>query len=454
MNLSLYYNSPFLVRYFLINLYGYYIKKQRFNREFYRQFSLLLDNLQKDEATIEYERISFLKQNLINAEKNIPYYKRIFKEVGFEANEFRYYDDLKCIPILDKQTIRDNFSELINPHYPKKLIVRHETSGSTGEKLLFYHPKYLTYAIEGAFMYRFYHMNGINPFDKRVTLGARRFTNREPYHIINHAENQLLLSIHHLNQNTAENYLKKIIQFKPKFMQGHPSGFLLLSKFVIENSIKISVPIKNIFTTGETLSEDERQLIERAFNTILLQSYGSGESCFSAQETIEKNGYMINYEHGHIELEGNGEYKEIIATSYLNPVMPFIRYKVGDLVQPLPDKKSINNFPSLFDKVIGRIDDVISDNFGNSIMPVRLRMLVKPHLRAYTNYQLIYYKDERYYELVLIDPKRILNTNIIIRSLKSILGSDANIKITFTDNLISDGGKIRNIILSPSGLVK
>ncbi len=439
-------NSPYILREMFINLYGYYLSRKRFNKRFYQLLDNLMLNLQKTPGQIKSEQFEFLKDTLIQAYKNVPYYTEIFNQAGFNPFEFDDEKDLAKLPFLDKATIRKNFDKLQNPNYPSNELKLHTTSGSTGEKLKFYLPKDLTYTIDAAFMYRFYALHEVKPKDRRVTIGGRRFTNKPPYWSYNRFENQLLLSSHHLNNKTGQDYIQKINEFKPVFIQGHPNSILYLANLINNNKAKLTAPVKVIFTTGETLIEENRTKIELAFKTGVFQQYGSGESCFSAQETPERIGYMLNYEHGYVEMVGDGEYKEVIATSFQNKAMPFIRYRVGDLVRPVSvEKQKKYPFPYLFDEVLGRTDDILFSENGDQILPVAIRMIVKPYLSDNTNYQITQITLHDFI-LKLIDYDKVINVISLLKKLKQVIGDTAQIEIQYVDTLLTDGGKIRNVI--------
>lgn len=438
--------SPYILREMFINLYGYYLSRKRFNKRFYKLLDELMLNLQKTPDQIKTEQFEMLKNTLIKAYQNVPYYTEIFDQTGFNPFKFDNEKDLTKLPFLDKAIVRKNFSNLQNPNFPTNKLKLHTTSGSTGEKLKFYQPKDLTYTINAAFMYRFYALFDIHPKDSRVTIGGRRFTKNPPYWSYNRSENQLLLSSHHLNFKTGVDYIKKINEYKPVFIQGHPNSILYLANLIINGQAKSSIHVKAIFTTGETLIEENRRIIELAFNTGVFQQYGSGESCFSAQETPEKVGYMLNYEHGYVEMIGDGKYKEIIATSFQNEAMPFIRYRVGDLVHPISvEKQKMYPFPYLFDEVLGRTDDILLSVKNEQILPVAIRMIVKTFLSDNTNYQLIQ-KSINDFELNLIDVDKKIAIKDLVKQLKLVFGSNAHIQIQYVESLLTEGGKIRNVI--------
>lgn len=439
-------NAPYLVKYILINTYGYFLSKKRFSGNFKRWFATYRENLKKAPDEVRLEQFELLKNNLVYCYERIPYYKRLFDEVGFSPYLIQSVKDIQRIPFLTKDIIRKEFDNLYNKNIPAKNYKLHSTSGSTGEKLKFLLPNELLYKKNTAFLYRFYWMWGIKPKDRRVTIGGRVFTRKPPFWVYNRFENQLLLSSHHLDNHTVSSYINKIESFKPVFIQGHPSAILVMAKHILESHYELKIKIKVIFTTGETLIEDDQRLIEQAFNCSVAQQYGSGENCFSSQQAPDEKGYLVNYEHGFIELIGDGPLKEVVVTSLQNDVMPFVRYRMNDYVNVTDEGYSSRyGLPILFDEVIGRTDDIIMLKNGSSVLPVTIRMNIKPLLSKGTNYQLVQTSMGKF-NLNLLDPHKELNPDDFLLVLEKLLGEDIEISVSYPDSLISLGGKIRNII--------
>ena len=73
-----------------------------------------------------------LKSLLIESSKNVPYYKELFEQIQFNPEkDFNSLEDVKKIPILDKEILRANRDKFINHEFTKKALV-FKTSGSSG----------------------------------------------------------------------------------------------------------------------------------------------------------------------------------------------------------------------------------------------------------------------------------------------------------------------------------
>ncbi|MGB9858160.1 MAG: phenylacetate--CoA ligase family protein [Dictyoglomaceae bacterium] len=440
------YNSPYFVRTALINIYGCYLAKKRFGKEFQKHYNFLQESQWWSLEDLKEFQIKKLKEIINIAYYKVPYYKRLFLEYGLTPNDINTIEDLKKLPTLNKNIIRQNFNELINKYVNKTKIIKHYSSGTTGQKLKFYLPKELAYGINFAQLYRFYSGAGINLGDRRVTIGGRIFTYKSPYWVFNKAENQLLLSIHHLNENTVDEYLEKIRNFKPIFIQGHPTGIYFLAKRLAD--LGKAIPVKAVFTTGETLFDYQREIIMKAFECNVFESYGLGESVILAFECEKHDGFHEASEYGIIELErdSSGLYK-VIGTSLWNYVMPFIRYEIEDLVEISKDYKCScgRGLPIKIKKIIGRVDDILTSVEGRTVFPVTIRMAIKPLLKSFETYQIQQIGKDEYVFLITGNSNKE-RKRVILSVLKGILGENSKIQIESVDKIMTSGGKVRNVV--------
>ena len=133
-------------------------------------------------------------------------------------------------------------------------------------------------------------------------------------------------------------------------------------------------------------------------------------------------------------------------TSYLNDVMPFVRYKIGDyaIASDCYETKKYP-LPVKFKEIIGRVDDIILSSKGSVIVPVTVRMLLKPFLYSGTNYQLIQ-DDSVHFTLNLVDIENKIDIDSLKSALIKLLGEEVKISIKYKTHLLTKGGKIRNVI--------
>ena len=112
-----------------------------------------------------------LRSLIRHAYEKIPYYHREFKKRNIFPDDIRTINDLKKLPYLTKDIIRENFSDLFDRNLIGKNTRLNQTSGSTGEPMRYY----LTLdglSISWAAGYRGWNWGGYELGDKRVMFGS------------------------------------------------------------------------------------------------------------------------------------------------------------------------------------------------------------------------------------------------------------------------------------------
>ncbi|MDD5326971.1 MAG: hypothetical protein PHY02_04040 [Phycisphaerae bacterium] len=423
--------------------------RNRYGGSFNERLKELLETQWIPQEKIKQLQFASVKDLLEFSYKNVPYYTKLFDEHGLKPAHIKQLSDLEKIPLLTKKIIRENFEDLIASNVKRSDIKLSHSSGTTGQKLFFYLPKILKYQINYAVNARFYNWAGIKPFDKRVTLGGRLFTKHHPYWIYNRAENQLLLSIHHLNSETVDSYIEMIEKFSPKFIAGHPSGVDFIAQRLV-NTHK-TLPLKAIFTTGETLTDEQRQVIKKGFGVDVFDTWGLGESVASASECEYHEGYHEDSEYGIIEFIKTEKGYEIVGTSLYNYAMPFIRYKIEDIAELIPDGQQVckcgRGLPLKFRRIIGRNDDQLTGLNGKNIFSVTVRMNIKPFLMEGETYQLIQTSKKDFTFKIASSDFNPDRNRAFNNMLLGILGDKASINIEVVNEIHHDGGgKLRNVV--------
>jgi len=73
--------------------------------------------------------------------KNVPYYKNVFIERGLKPDDIQDLSDLKKLPYLTRDLVRENSEDLIAKNFPRSKGLYFTTGGSTGTPLGFYWEK-------------------------------------------------------------------------------------------------------------------------------------------------------------------------------------------------------------------------------------------------------------------------------------------------------------------------
>jgi phenylacetate-CoA ligase len=177
-----------------------------------------------------------------------------------------------------------------------------------------------------------------------------------------------------------ENILKKLSDLKPDVIYTYPSILSLLGK-EIEEKKNLEVSSKLILTTGEFLTDSNREKLKSIFKSEISSIYSTVEFGHIAFECKEHSGYHIITDNVIVEFVKDGidvsvgEKGEVIVTTLHNFAMPLIRYKLGDIAVPLNTKCNCGRGFPLIKDIEGREDDFFIMPSGKKISPRMINVI-------------------------------------------------------------------------------
>ena len=130
---SLYYQSPVWLQNLLVSAIGYKLFFKRYTG-IYRDVRKLVEQARSwnHQETIAYQSEQ-LHEMVRFCRKNVPYYQRLFLDIGISEQDITHISDLRKIPVLEKDTLRSRPEDFQVPG--QKSFVLQNTSGSTGTPL-------------------------------------------------------------------------------------------------------------------------------------------------------------------------------------------------------------------------------------------------------------------------------------------------------------------------------
>lgn len=328
----------------------------------------------------EYQ-LQKLKHLVTYAYRNVPYYQREWKRVGFEPGDIHTIDDFQSIPILTKKTMREHASELMSLEASNKKLIKSGTGGTTDSPIVL-HYDYSRARMKEAEMHYFRNWFRWEPGDKVAYLwGAPQdIPNIKSirYKIINRlTHNTLFLFSSLMNAAIMDAYIEKLNEFKPDIIQGYSNPVYILATYILENQARVHSP-KSIVLTAEPCMPHQRKIIEAAFNSKVFSFYGCREGGYVGCECDQHVGYHINCSSIYMEFvteEGRakpGQLGNIVFTDLYNFDMPFIRYQIGDLGIPSDAICSCGSQLPLMEFFAGRETDVFITPQGDLVPGVSL----------------------------------------------------------------------------------
>lgn len=294
----------------------------------------------KSEVISEIQRCR-LKSLLIHANKNVPYYKKIFASVGlFEKGSIDISRFAK-LPILTKSIALAQENRIYSHDSKKEKWIKNYTSGSTGEPFKFIEDEKHAKISGGCLLRFFYSWHGINPGERQIRLwgsGRDLFFGKPPLQarFRQWIEGVRLQNAFQMTIDQMEKYIKEINRFKPAVLRGYVSNLYELALFADNRKIAINPPRVVISSAGR-LYDSMRRQIEKSFGCSVINHYGSREVHNIAMECPLKTGLHVSDFTIYLEIldkDGKscppGVEGDIVLTSLTNYAMPFIRYFIGD----------------------------------------------------------------------------------------------------------------------------
>lgn len=370
----IYLKLPVIFQNIVIILYGFHENRIRYSGV-YNTFSKEIEkNCFLNDEELKKWQENRLRNLLNDAIENVPYYKKNITLNTSEINRFRI-EDLKYLPMLEKNTVKRYAEQLVSESLTGKKIEIH-TTGTTGTPLKIICTPEIRQK-NYAYFNRFLNLAGVDYNGKRATFGGRIIVDynqkSSPFWRYSPFQKNMLFSSYHICEKTIECYTRALQKLRPLYIDAYPSSLYMLAKSAEQKGISLRGLTKSIVTSAEVLHPCQREVIEKQFGVPIYDQYGSAEMCvFVAQCSLGK--YHIHSDYSIVEFikddgtyAGPGEEAEIVCTGLINPVMPLIRYKIGDRGIMSGDKcKCGNKFPVL-ERIIGRSDDYIITPDGRKI---------------------------------------------------------------------------------------
>lgn len=300
------------------------------NENYCQYRKLLSERVSLSQSDIKQYQLNELKNILNYAYQWVPYYTELFDKVGFKPQQMHDFKDIEIIPFLTKELIRDNFDRLISTQKVPGGHYVATTGGSTGEPL----KVLLDYDCvfkENAFVNHFRNKIGYLETDKLATFRGVEFGDK--LWKFNPMQNELILSPFRLSKKTIKDYVDKLNQYKPNYLNGYLSSLTYFTRLLSESNLTLKYQIKGIFLISENIDKEQRNYIENFFNVESSTFYGHSERCIIAEE-VKPNEYLFDQYYGYTELIPSTDSKfEVVGTGFLNKTMPLIRYKTSDICE-------------------------------------------------------------------------------------------------------------------------
>ena len=276
------------------------------------------------------------------------------------------------LPVTDKLDIKRHPERYLSRAMPEAARLLMHTGGSTRNPMRFYLEKHVTRAKEYAYLEDFRRRAGVTRDDVVLALRGRTVPSAAKeggslwtYEPI---KKQLILSCDHLERRYMTAYAETLAAHRPRCIEAFPSALYPLARWLAEHPLpEFTQGVKAVLLYSENVYGYQLAKFREVFGCPIVSHYGHSERVLMAASMPDDDRYFFWPQYGHFELldaddrpvTQPGKLGFVVGTSFDNRVMPFVRYRTGDLAmlsaEPHPD---LPGFP-VCERIVGRLQEFI-----------------------------------------------------------------------------------------------
>ncbi len=371
------------------------------------------------------------------AYKNVPYYKQLYDDWGVKIDEIRTLDDLKKLPFITKDEIREHFpADIVSSKYNVEDCHYSATTGSTGRSLpfVFNNSAYAFYIATGM---RMYTMIGYRPWHKMVYIKytAISYPRIGPFFRTEHIPSTI----------PAAEQIAKLRSMKPDLLLGYASIIFEIAQKATSDDLKHIRP-KFIGINSELSTKDQREFISSVFGCPVYDEYSTEETWMIASQCKHGNYHLFidNVWVEFLDKSGNsvkpGQEGEIVLTTSRSDAMPFIRYRIGDIGRYSNTTCACGLGYPLLEAFDGRADDSFILPSGKYISSLKIlntfTRYIKKYLHLMEEFKIIQ-KDRGYVVIELVKGREYSDRHFkeLTDSLHEIFGEPVTISVVPVDHI-------------------
>ena len=349
-----------------------------------------------DRDSLKKLQLRLLQKTVKQAAKS-PYYGALFKKEGISPDRLKGLDDIRRIPFVSKDTLREQY-----PYgflaVPKEKIVRmHSSSGTTGRATVIFHTA--SDINEWAeLIARCMYMVGVRASDVfQNMMGYGLFTGGLGFH---YGAEKLGALVIPAGAGNSRRQIVLMQEFETTVIHIIPSYALHLLETFRSLGVdpRKDLKLRMAFIGAEPHTEETRRRIEAAYGMKVYNSYGLSEMngpgvAFECQQQCGLHAWEDSYiveviDPETLEPVRDGDEGELVFTSLKREGMPIIRYRTRDLAHIYPDSCPCGRTHRRISRIKGRTDDMLIVK-GVNMFPVQIEKTLMAIPEVGSNFQII-----------------------------------------------------------------
>lgn len=411
---------------------------------------------------LQQVRLERLQATLHRVYRNVSFYHRRFKAIGFQPEED--LTDLKDIERLPFTTSLD-----VSASYPYEMfavplreVVRvHSSSGTmTNPRVVGYTRRDLR--VWGDLVARILAAGGVTQDDViQVTFGYGLLTGGLGIH---YGAEAIGASVLPTSVGRTERQIKIMQDFRTTVLVSTPSYALVIADQIDKMGLDPKIfSLKYCICAGEPWTEAMRQEIEQRLFVKATDNYGISEVMGPgvAGECLEQAGMHVQEDHFYAEIINPqtgqvldaGEEGELVLTTLTKEAFPVIRYRTGDICRIIAEPCACGRTFRRISRIQGRCDEVVVIK-GINIIPERIGDVLQQIKGQRPAYQLVATRHRHQDQLeiwvevnedLFFDKMREQRAlvDLMRQKVANFVGITARIKLVEKGSLEREGGKIK-----------
>ena len=393
---------------------------------------------------------------------NVPYYRKKMEEKGLTPADIQGVDDLKKLPFLSKDDLRDAYPYGLLGTPLSECVRIHSTSGTTGKRVVAFYTQHDVDLWEDCCARAIMAAGGTKEDVVHVAYGYGLFTGGSGMHGGSHKVGCLTLP---LSSGNTDRQLQFMTDLGSTILCCTPSYAAYLAETIHERGLRDQIKLKAGIFGAEAWSENMRKEIEASLGIKAYDIYGLTETSGPgvAYECEAQSGMHINEDHFIAEIIDpdtgevlpEGSKGELVFTAITKQAFPLLRYRTKDICILTREKCSCGRTHVKMSKPMGRSDDMLIVK-GVNVFPSQIeQVLLEQGYPA--NYQIVVDRvnhSDTLEVMVEMTPENFSDSlakvtsmeKSLVDALKSMLGIYAKVRLVAPKSITRSEGKAVRII--------
>lgn len=346
---------------------------------------------------LQQVRLERLQSTLNRVYRNVSFYHRRFKEIGFSPeDDLTDLKDLERLPFTTSQDISASYPYEMFAVPLREVVRVHSSSGTVAN------PRVVGYTRQdlktwGNLVARILSAGGVTQDDViQVTFAYGLLTGGLGIH---YGAECIGASVLPTSVGRTERQIKIMQDFRTTVLVSTPSYALVMADRLEEMGLDAKTfSLKFSIFAGEPWTEEMRRGIEQRLFVKATDNYGISEVMGPgvAGECLEQAGMHLQEDHFYAEIidpeTGKvlepGEEGELVLTTLTKEAFPVIRYRTGDLCRIISEPCGCGRTFWRMSRITGRCDEVVVIK-GVNIIPERIGDILEQIKGRRPVYQLV-----------------------------------------------------------------